>query len=72
MRERAVWIVRASSAAVRADSLPPFRMAALPMRHAIREMIGFKVYIYISVGEWFKKETKKIGSYSKHVNTYRI
>jgi len=29
---RADWIERASSAAVRADSLPPLRMAALPVR----------------------------------------
>lgn len=32
VRQRAAWIVRASSAAVRADSLPPFRIAALPVR----------------------------------------
>src|SRR5713226_5296962 len=31
VRARAAWIVRASSAAVRADSLPPFKMAALPV-----------------------------------------
>lgn len=61
MRARAAWIVRASAAVVRADSLPPLRIAALPV--CVSTFL-FCVYIYMGKREsscWLAQKGGKEG-----------